>query len=414
MCLTLPLPITTLKRSSLIISFLCSTILLHSQRVIFVNDDANGTNTGLSWTDAFNDLQDALAETDYGDQIWVASGVYNPIDCLVCNNSQRKTSFKLANGVKLYGGFNGTETLLAERSIDSSSLFVHNPTLLSGDIGVRGNALDNSYSVVFASEVDENTTISGFIITGGNANSLDSTFLGDIGGGGLYSRFSNLIIEQCLFQNNSASVAGGAVVLAFGNSIVRNCEFVSNSSDLSGGGLLNYGGSPLISSSTFTRNASSSGRGSGGGIYNLEGSPIISNCYFNSNIASIYGGGISGAESNAQITNCYFFDNISLGFGGGIGNSDSSSLVSGCTFSNNWSNLGGGGIYAINHELELTDCLIEGNNKLSNNPIKDTASIDTALVSGGGLSIHNASKKPPSVDHQHWENLAGYRILIHT
>jgi hypothetical protein len=40
----------------------------------FVDADATGANTGVSWTDAFVDLRDALAAATSGDQLWVAGG----------------------------------------------------------------------------------------------------------------------------------------------------------------------------------------------------------------------------------------------------------------------------------------------------------------------------------------------------
>ncbi|UCG88236.1 MAG: hypothetical protein JSW71_06735, partial [Gemmatimonadota bacterium] len=40
-----------------------------AQTVIYVDDDAPGANDGSSWTDAFRDLQDALAIAQYGDEI---------------------------------------------------------------------------------------------------------------------------------------------------------------------------------------------------------------------------------------------------------------------------------------------------------------------------------------------------------
>ena len=46
--------------------------------VIHVKADATGANNGSSWTDAFGDLQTALARAISGDEIWVAAGSYKP------------------------------------------------------------------------------------------------------------------------------------------------------------------------------------------------------------------------------------------------------------------------------------------------------------------------------------------------
>jgi hypothetical protein len=48
--------------------------------IIYVNDDAGGSDTGMSWKNAYLDLQDALnrARMDCDYEIWVAGGIYWP------------------------------------------------------------------------------------------------------------------------------------------------------------------------------------------------------------------------------------------------------------------------------------------------------------------------------------------------
>ncbi len=77
--------------------------------------------SGLSWSDAFRDLQDALSAASMGDEIWVAQGVYKPTAGV-----DRDISFVLQNGVRLYGGFNGAEISRAQRN------WTENVTILSG------------------------------------------------------------------------------------------------------------------------------------------------------------------------------------------------------------------------------------------------------------------------------------------
>ncbi len=83
----------------------------------YVNDDAGGMNNGGSWADAYTDLQSALADANCA-EIWVAAGVYKP-------GANRSDTFMLQNGVAVYGGFAGTESLLSERN------WTTNPTILS-------------------------------------------------------------------------------------------------------------------------------------------------------------------------------------------------------------------------------------------------------------------------------------------
>src|SRR5690349_8828972 len=105
--------------------------------VIYVRAGASGANSGSSWANAYTSLANALSAASSGDQIWVAAGTYTPTD-----GSDRTASFTLENGVAVYGGFAGTETLLSQRDWNT------NITTLSGDIGTVGDASDNSFHVV--------------------------------------------------------------------------------------------------------------------------------------------------------------------------------------------------------------------------------------------------------------------------
>src|SRR5512133_3741360 len=111
--------------------------------VVFVDCDATGENDGSSWKNAYTDLQSALLKAHPGSEIWVVACVYKPT-----TGSDRSISFRLKNGVALYGGFAGNEDSLAQRDL------AKNVTILSGDIGVTGEARDNSYHVIVSGETD--------------------------------------------------------------------------------------------------------------------------------------------------------------------------------------------------------------------------------------------------------------------
>ena len=72
--------------------------------MIYVDKDATGSDNGTSWTNAYVDLQDALAAATNGDEIWVAQGVYKPT-----TTTDRDIAFVIPDGVSLYGGFSGSE-----------------------------------------------------------------------------------------------------------------------------------------------------------------------------------------------------------------------------------------------------------------------------------------------------------------
>ena len=135
------------------------TVPVFGQQLFYVNTSATGLNTGLSWNDAFTQLQPALQLAGSGDEIWIAKGTYRPT-----SSTDRTISFEPKSGVKLYGGFAGGETLLGQRD------WVVNETVLSGDIGVMGISTDNTYNVVFLAYPDQYTLLDGLIIQDGVAD----------------------------------------------------------------------------------------------------------------------------------------------------------------------------------------------------------------------------------------------------
>jgi hypothetical protein len=79
-------------------------------RIIYVDADANGADDGSSWADAYNYLQNALADANSNvdvNEIWVAQGIYTPDSNSADPNGSgdREATFQLISGVALYGGF---------------------------------------------------------------------------------------------------------------------------------------------------------------------------------------------------------------------------------------------------------------------------------------------------------------------
>ena len=99
--------------------------------ILFVNDDASGANTGVSWTDALTDLQFALgiAETnpDLTTEVWAAQGTYVPSE-RTDPEDPRTATFQLQSDLAIYGGFAGFETSLEARDCPFDQ------TMLTGDL----------------------------------------------------------------------------------------------------------------------------------------------------------------------------------------------------------------------------------------------------------------------------------------
>ncbi|WP_298418418.1 choice-of-anchor Q domain-containing protein [uncultured Kordia sp.] len=140
------------------------------KNIVYVDIDATGANDGTSWTDAYTSLQNALDNNPISD-FWIKAGTYVP-------GTTRGAIFTLMADQSLYGGFNGTETMLSQRDP------VMNVTILSGDIlgnddGVltHGNTTysENSYRILQI--LEDNALVDGLTLSGGNANNTGDTSL---------------------------------------------------------------------------------------------------------------------------------------------------------------------------------------------------------------------------------------------
>ncbi|NJK81317.1 MAG: hypothetical protein HC914_16090, partial [Chloroflexaceae bacterium] len=164
-------------------------------------DRPDDSGDGLTWATAKRNLQTALALASAGAEIWVADGTYYPDEGTGQTNDNRASTFALKDGVAIYGGFAGTETLLSERDVAA------NVATLSGDIdGIPADNTDNAYHVVTSNGNATTALLDGFTITGGNANGSNPQDRG----GGIYAftssqaQFANLTISS-----NTATFGGG-------------------------------------------------------------------------------------------------------------------------------------------------------------------------------------------------------------
>ena len=219
-------------RTVFMFSLLCVVVQLQAS-VRYVKPVASGTGDGSSWADASDNLQAMIDASGTGDEVWVAAGTYKPT-----TTNDRSISFVMKNGVAIYGGFNGTETLLSQRN------WVTNVTILSGDIGTVGDNSDNSYHVIFNNNNGLNSTavLDGFTITGGKTSGSFGDF-----GGGMANKSSSPTVSNCIFSGNT-SLAGGGMANDASSPAVSNCTFSGNSASSQGGGMFNNNNSsPTVS-----------------------------------------------------------------------------------------------------------------------------------------------------------------------
>lgn len=267
-------------------------------KVIYVKWDAVGGDNGTSWANAYRSLYDGIAYACPGDQVWVAAGTYKPT-----TGTERRISFKLRNGIAVYGGFIGTETALEARDWRA------NRCILSGNIGDQTLKTDNSLHVFRNIGVNNTAILDGFTIRDGYAN-----LPGDPTGAGMYNLRSNPQILNCTFEANEAAFGAGMGNEAKSSPTVSNCIFDGNLTTIfvgdgtkQGGGMYNKDTSNAqIRHTVFINNNS----GAGGALCNTkESRPYLANVVFANNYA-LAGGAVANIDvAEAYGANCTFYGN---------------------------------------------------------------------------------------------------------
>ena len=312
---------TTWHKSIFLMLACCFTLHLQAAcptgNVIYVNVNATGANDGSSWANALTDLRSAISTTCPGiTEVWVAAGTYFPT-----TTGDRAINFRLRNGRAVYGGFNGTETLLSQRNWNT------NLTILSGDIGVPGDISDNSFQVIrnYSFQLNPTARLDGFTVTGGNATGASSSAYG----GGLFNFQSSPTIANCTFTGNTGT-NGGGVANQNSDPVFLNCQFTGNRGTEKGGAMFNETSDPALTNCSFSGNFSLNG----GGLYASQNSfPTLNNCTFSGNRASGQGGAIINfTGSSSTVTNCVIWNNqvgaSTTAIGASIGNASANASAS--------------------------------------------------------------------------------------
>ena len=81
-----------------------------ANKIIYVDDDAFGSNDGSSWQNAYTYLQDALADANSSEkpvEIRIAQGTYKPDQGTGQTTGDREATFMLINDITLSGGYAG-------------------------------------------------------------------------------------------------------------------------------------------------------------------------------------------------------------------------------------------------------------------------------------------------------------------
>ena len=251
---------------------------LPTTRIRYVKPTATGTGDGSSWDNASGDLQkmiDDLADNNVSQQageVWVAAGTYKPQSQLI-SGMNYSASFRMRDGISVYGGFAGWETSKQERAKGTMPWDFKNVTVLEAAYYESKLAWTNSkwtvgsdsrHVVWFApmsgeSDFTRITTLDGVTVQGGYAQG--NTGLDDFKtdcGGGVYMDGANAYLTNCIVRENYATGNGGGVYLKNGR--VQTSLIYNNNADADGGAVYveNRG---LVHRSMLTNNSALNGAG---------------------------------------------------------------------------------------------------------------------------------------------------------
>ena len=253
-----------------------------TSRIRYVKTDGSDSNDGQTWGTAYKSIQKAindlaLSQPGVPGEVWVAAGIYQPTELI--NGTGTPASFRMYDGISLYGGFAGSETTKSERARKGENPMpwqFTNETILRGSTynGTNTwNPTDNKWSLTSASthvvwfaplpnQADfQNTTVmEGFTIEGGQAKTSEANNYEGDKGAGVYMQGANVYLIHSIVKDNVAPSVGGGIYQKGGR--VQGCLVYNNSAETNGGGIY-VDNAGLVLRSMITNNSALNG----GGVY---------------------------------------------------------------------------------------------------------------------------------------------------
>ncbi|MEM8899098.1 MAG: choice-of-anchor Q domain-containing protein [Bacteroidota bacterium] len=260
--------------------------------ILYVSQNATGSNDGTSWNDAYNTLHTALLQAQSVEgitQIWVAEGTYFSLG----------TSFTLVEDVQLYGGFSGNEKSLPQRDWNRYKVILRNFD-------------PNVHHILTGINVNASSLIDGVYFRGGKASGSGN----DRHGSAIYLLRTDVgaekgpTIRNCTFYENSSPKGdGGAIYLFNSTASFQDCVFFENVCKGDGGAVCVKGNASdvQISGSLFYTNVSLEEEG--GALAAFGKSVKIDNSLFLTNKAKQGGGIYTGNKNQLSAENIVVYQN---------------------------------------------------------------------------------------------------------
>ncbi len=324
--------------------------------IMHVSTSGNDSSDGYTWAAAKRTVQAALnAAPDHG-EVWVKAGTY-------------VEHVTMRSGIRLYGGFAGTENALSQRNVG-----INTTTIDCGDGGnaVTMSLIPDPFTAVDGFTVRSNpaSTGKGVYCSAASGRLMNNTITGNKGGGILCENRSTMTITSNTISGNGSATAGGGIRAA--NSMLT------------------------VTGNTITGNSNSEG----GGIYTDQVTISITGNTFTSNNASYNGGAIACSSSVPNIVGNTITGN-SAGAGAGIYivSSFGSGEISANTITNNTSTKGGG-VYTSCAYIPITNNIVAKNSggglfleDQADFPVTNNTIVDNTGSYGG---IHSEANGAPT------------------
>ena len=264
------------------------------------------------------------------------------------NHIEDTERFELVNTIFKQGG-------TALELIDTMAAKILNSTFISNN-AARGALFSQRSKIEIEASMFYNNTASG-VSFGGVLSSYGSTVTLTTSefdqssasyGGAIYVLFSNLTIEACTFQNNSAKSHGSVLYTDLSNVTIDASEFDGNGA-LSGN-LLFYNSNVTIKKSHHIK-----GRATyGAGLYSHQSDVRIEASYFANNIAANEGGGLYSLRSNIMIKGTKFIHNRAISCGAALYSYRSNITLKTSKAENNTAHVGVGCSTSSNIKIEAS------------------------------------------------------------
>lgn len=209
-------------------------------QVKYVSGAFSGANNGSSWANGFDNLQSALSNNTCNDlfEVYVAKGFMDYKPSTIGNISE---SFNIPSGMRIYGGFAGTEKSINERNL--ALIHSTHQTTLSGDLfgndtpfNFTVNRGDNS--ILPVKIIGDNVVFDGFTVKGSssigvgiyitgtnatirNSRIIDNAFIG------LNTIGENATISHCSSTGNNTV----GIFIENSTAIIKESLIANNGSD---------------------------------------------------------------------------------------------------------------------------------------------------------------------------------------